>query len=149
MSQPSTASLTCPKCRGAMRTYERSDVHVDQCTECRGIFLDRGELEKLFEAEANWNSRQAQAATPPRPAQAPPPPAPGGYAPPPPPPAHGGGYAPPPPPAYGQPAYPAAAPAYGHGPQYGHGGYHGHYRHGHGYHGHYRRRKSFLNELFD
>jgi len=25
-----------------MRTYERSDVTVDQCSECRGIFLDRG-----------------------------------------------------------------------------------------------------------
>jgi Zn-finger nucleic acid-binding protein len=43
--------LTCPKCQGAMRTYERSGVTVDQCTECRGIFLDRGELEKLVDAE--------------------------------------------------------------------------------------------------
>jgi Zn-finger nucleic acid-binding protein len=137
--------MTCPKCHGEMRVYERSGVTVDQCTECRGIFLDRGELEKLFEAEANWNSRQAPSA--PRPAQAPPAPQPG-YAPPPPP-AHGGGYAAPPPPAYGTPGYPPAA--YGsHQPQYG-GGYHGHYRQ-QGYHGHYRGRKkhkSFLNELFD
>jgi Zn-finger nucleic acid-binding protein len=135
--------MTCPKCHGEMRVYERSGVTVDQCTECRGIFLDRGELEKLFEAEANWNSRQA--AGPPPPQQPPRPAAPpGGYAPPPPPPMHGGGYAAPPPPAYGAPAahgYPA--PAYG-----AHGGYHGHYRQ-HGHHGHYRRRKSFLNELFD
>ena len=43
--------LTCPKCQGAMRSYERSGVTVDQCTECRGIFLDRGELEKLVDAE--------------------------------------------------------------------------------------------------
>ncbi|GAA3349769.1 hypothetical protein GCM10020358_73150 [Amorphoplanes nipponensis] len=138
--------MTCPKCRGEMRVYERSGVTIDQCTECRGIFLDRGELEKLFDAEANWNSRQASSA--PRPAQAPPmAPQPGGYAPPPPPPPHGGGYAAPPP-AYGQPAYPAAAPYGAHQPQYG-GGYHGHYRQGH--HGHYRGRKhkSFLNELFD
>jgi Zn-finger nucleic acid-binding protein len=133
--------MTCPKCHGEMRTYERSGVTIDQCTECRGIFLDRGELEKIFEAEANWNSRQQGAgAPPPRPQQ-------GGYAPPPPTaPAHGGGYPPaPPPPAYGQPThgYPAATPAYG-----AHGAYHGHYRHG-GHHGHYRRRRSFLNELFD
>jgi len=45
-------SLVCPKCQGAMRTYERSGVSVDQCTECRGIFLDRGELERLVDAEA-------------------------------------------------------------------------------------------------
>ena len=34
-----------------MRTYERNGVVVDQCTECRGIFLDRGELERLVDAE--------------------------------------------------------------------------------------------------
>ena len=38
------STLTCPKCGGEMRSYERNDVVVDQCTECRGIFLDRGEL---------------------------------------------------------------------------------------------------------
>jgi Zn-finger nucleic acid-binding protein len=153
--------MTCPKCHGEMRVYERSGVTVDQCTECRGIFLDRGELEKLFEAEANWNQQQAPGRPAAAPAAPPAPPAPqhGGYVPPPPPPTHGGGgYASPPPPqqpgygqpgygqpGYGQPArgYPAQAP--GHAPAYGH---HGHYRSGH--HGHYRRKKkSFLNELFD
>ena len=47
--------LTCPKCQGPMRTYERNGVHVDQCTECRGIFLDRGELERLVDAETAWH----------------------------------------------------------------------------------------------
>ena len=46
--------LICPKCQGRMRTYERSGVHLDQCTECRGIFLDRGELEHLVDAEKGW-----------------------------------------------------------------------------------------------
>jgi uncharacterized protein len=43
--------LTCPKCHGSMRSYERSGIVVDQCGECRGVFLDRGELEKLIDAE--------------------------------------------------------------------------------------------------
>ncbi|MFD2090937.1 TFIIB-type zinc ribbon-containing protein [Blastococcus deserti] len=47
--------LTCPKCSGTMRTYERNGVHVDQCTECRGIFLDRGELDRLIDAENAWH----------------------------------------------------------------------------------------------
>lgn len=47
--------LTCPKCHGTMRTYERNGVHVDQCTECRGIFLDRGELDRLIDAENAWH----------------------------------------------------------------------------------------------
>ena len=45
------AALVCPKCQGAMRAYERNGVTIDQCTDCRGIFLDRGELERLSEAE--------------------------------------------------------------------------------------------------
>lgn len=53
-------SLTCPKCRGAMRTYERSGITVDQCTECRGIFLDRGELERLVDAEVKFNAPAPQ-----------------------------------------------------------------------------------------
>lgn len=50
MTEPTTA-LICPKCAGQMRSYERNGVTVDQCTDCRGIFLDRGELERLIEAE--------------------------------------------------------------------------------------------------
>lgn len=46
-----TMTLVCPKCAGQMRSYERNGITVDQCTECRGIFLDRGELERLIEAE--------------------------------------------------------------------------------------------------
>ena len=44
-----------------MRTYERNGVHVDQCTECRGIFLDRGELERLIDAENSWHGAPAAA----------------------------------------------------------------------------------------
>jgi Zn-finger nucleic acid-binding protein len=44
-------ALRCPKCAGDMVTYERSGIHLDQCRECRGFFLDRGELEKLVDAE--------------------------------------------------------------------------------------------------
>jgi len=128
--------MTCPKCHGEMRQYERSGVTVDQCTECRGIFLDRGELEKLFDAEANWNQANAQPS-----AQAPAPAAgqhAGGYVPPPPPPSHAppshapAPHMPPPPPV--QHGYPAPV-------------YRGHY----GHRGHYHRRKhkSFLHELFD
>jgi Zn-finger nucleic acid-binding protein len=53
-----------------MRTYERSGVTVDQCTECRGIFLDRGELEKLVDAEIAYNGPQpVQQQTPQQPVQ--------------------------------------------------------------------------------
>jgi Zn-finger nucleic acid-binding protein len=41
-----------------MRQYERNGVTIDQCTECRGIFLDRGELEHLVGAEEQWNNQR-------------------------------------------------------------------------------------------
>ena len=34
-----------------MRTVDRQGIHIDQCDGCRGIFLDRGELERLVDAE--------------------------------------------------------------------------------------------------
>ncbi|MET7326665.1 zf-TFIIB domain-containing protein [Nonomuraea sp. NPDC005650] len=56
--------MQCPKCRGNMRTYERNGVHIEQCDNCRGIFLDYGELETLTRMETQYHT-------------APPPPAPG------------------------------------------------------------------------
>ena len=47
-----------------MRSYERNQVHVDQCSGCGGLFLDRGELEALVAAENAWHApQQAQAST--------------------------------------------------------------------------------------
>jgi Zn-finger nucleic acid-binding protein len=53
-----TQTLTCPKCGSEMRSYERNGVLVDQCTGCKGIFLDRGELERLTEAENTFYERE-------------------------------------------------------------------------------------------
>lgn len=63
--------LTCPKCHGAMRQYERNSVTIDQCSDCRGVFLDRGELEKLIDAEAQWADNAAPAGPPPQQPQQP------------------------------------------------------------------------------
>ncbi len=48
-----------------MRAYERNGITVDQCGECRGIFLDRGELEHLVEADSRAHT-PAPSAAPPR-----------------------------------------------------------------------------------
>lgn len=37
-----------------MLTYARNGITIDQCTACRGIFLDRGELERLISAESSY-----------------------------------------------------------------------------------------------
>ncbi|MGD7705446.1 zf-TFIIB domain-containing protein [Microlunatus sp. Y2014] len=59
--------LTCPKCQASMRQYERNGVVIDQCSECRGIYLDRGELEKLMDAESAFYAGSQAAPTGPPP----------------------------------------------------------------------------------
>ncbi|MFJ9639559.1 zf-TFIIB domain-containing protein [Streptomyces sp. NPDC101178] len=56
--------MQCPKCHAQMQTYNRNGVQIEQCSGCRGIFLDYGELESLTRLESQW----AQQAPPPPPA---------------------------------------------------------------------------------
>jgi Zn-finger nucleic acid-binding protein len=53
-----TTNLICPKCHGEMLTYERNGILVDQCPDCRGVFLDRGELDQLLDAERGYDGRE-------------------------------------------------------------------------------------------
>jgi Zn-finger nucleic acid-binding protein len=46
--------LICLKCKAPMRTYKRNGIVIDQCTGCHGIFLDRGELERLIGIESTY-----------------------------------------------------------------------------------------------
>ena len=43
-----------------MRQYERSGITIDQCDECRGVYLDRGELERLLAAESTFYASTQQ-----------------------------------------------------------------------------------------
>ncbi len=43
--------LLCPNDNASMATVQRAGVSFDMCPTCRGVWLDRGELEKLLEAE--------------------------------------------------------------------------------------------------
>jgi uncharacterized protein len=40
--------LLCPNDNGSMQSVQRSGVEFDICPTCRGVWLDRGELEKLL-----------------------------------------------------------------------------------------------------
>lgn len=40
--------MRCPLCDVPMKEVERRGVLIDVCPECRGVWLDRGELEKLL-----------------------------------------------------------------------------------------------------
>ncbi len=61
--------LMCPNDNAAMQTLERGGVQFDMCPTCRGVWLDRGELEKLMESAAQDGRASAPSAAPQPPAQ--------------------------------------------------------------------------------
>jgi Zn-finger nucleic acid-binding protein len=88
--------MQCPVDGTTLQMSERAGIEIDYCPQCRGVWLDRGELDKII-------AKQVEQDTPAAPApQAPPPQQqqPGG--------------------PWSQPAYP---PQQGYDPRYGHKGY--------------------------
>ena len=44
--------LRCPACQVDLVMSERQGVEIDYCPRCRGVWLDRGELDKILERSA-------------------------------------------------------------------------------------------------
>lgn len=66
------AAMSCPVCRVPLAMSDRQGIEIDYCPQCRGVWLDRGELDKIIERSV------PQTATPSAPQTvAPPPPQPG------------------------------------------------------------------------
>lgn len=65
--------MNCPVCTLALVMTERQGIEIDYCPKCRGVWLDRGELDKIVERSAqNDSARPAQPAAPPAQGYAPP-----------------------------------------------------------------------------
>src|SRR3546814_14097283 len=61
MSSSAAASqgMLCPVCKVTLSISERQGVEIDFCPQCRGVWLDRGELDKIIE--------RSETAAPPQP----------------------------------------------------------------------------------
>ena len=66
----SAAGMPCPVCQVSLVMSERQGVEIDYCPQCRGVWLDRGELDKILERSAA-ESRPAPTQQPDYPAQQP------------------------------------------------------------------------------
>jgi uncharacterized protein len=49
--------MNCPVCNVALTMTERQGVEIDYCPRCRGVWLDRGELDKIIERSAAGEQR--------------------------------------------------------------------------------------------
>ncbi len=58
--------MKCPVCNGIdLKMADRQGIEIDYCPECRGVWLDRGELDKIIErsgtqATASYTQPQPQ-----------------------------------------------------------------------------------------
>jgi Zn-finger nucleic acid-binding protein len=111
--------MACPVDGTTLVMSERQSIEIDYCPTCRGVWLDRGELDKIIERSEAASASAAQGAAPPQAPQAPYP---------------------------AQAPYPPQAP---YPQQSGPWGGHPQGTHGYGQHPYKKRRKSFLEELFD
>jgi Zn-finger nucleic acid-binding protein len=55
--------MKCPICSGVdLKIAERQGIEIDYCPECRGVWLDRGELDKIIERSYTTSNTYAQPA---------------------------------------------------------------------------------------
>ena len=45
--------MNCPKCTVPLKVSDRDGVQIDICPDCRGVWLDRGELDKIIERSSS------------------------------------------------------------------------------------------------
>ncbi len=56
--------MKCPNCNETLLMSERNNIEIDYCPSCRGVWLDKGELDKMLDYAAKntapTNSNQNQ-----------------------------------------------------------------------------------------
>lgn len=64
--------MKCPACKEPnLVMSERKGIEIDYCPECRGIWLDRGELDKILERSREEDAPKREATSQPAPQSAP------------------------------------------------------------------------------
>jgi Zn-finger nucleic acid-binding protein len=60
--------MACPICKSGLQLSVRADIEIDYCPTCRGVWLDRGELDKIIErSQPAAAPAPVYASAPPRP----------------------------------------------------------------------------------
>ena len=56
--------MQCPVDNTTLAMADRQGIEIDYCPQCRGVWLDRGELDKLIERESSYSAGPAPAPPP-------------------------------------------------------------------------------------
>ncbi len=52
--------MNCPTCKVELKIADRQGVEIDYCPQCRGVWLDRGELDKIIERSTQTAAPQRE-----------------------------------------------------------------------------------------
>jgi Zn-finger nucleic acid-binding protein len=58
--------MPCPVCKVPLSMSDRQGVEIDYCPQCRGVWLDRGELDKIIERSVAADAPPQSAPPPPQ-----------------------------------------------------------------------------------
>ncbi|GAA4754169.1 zf-TFIIB domain-containing protein [Sphingomonas daechungensis] len=56
--------MQCPVCATQLTMSERQGIEIDYCPSCRGVWLDRGELDKIIQRSGAASDAPPQAVVP-------------------------------------------------------------------------------------
>ena len=47
--------MNCPNCSSLMQEVRKYDIDIDYCTNCKGVWLDRGEIDKIATMQTRYD----------------------------------------------------------------------------------------------
>ena len=56
--------MNCPNCNETLVMSERQGVEIDYCPKCRGVWLDKGELDKIIDKSAAYEPPRNETSDP-------------------------------------------------------------------------------------
>lgn len=51
--------MKCPNCNETLLMTQRNNIEIDYCPSCRGVWLDKGELDKMLDFASQYTSAPA------------------------------------------------------------------------------------------
>lgn len=70
-SPEAVSAMLCPVCKVGLSMTDRQGIEIDYCPQCRGVWLDRGELDKIIERSVPAAAPRAAAQPAPAPERRP------------------------------------------------------------------------------
>ena len=51
------SDMQCPNCSVQMQLMQRNEVDIDYCPSCKGVWLDRGEIDKIAKIQRSYEDQ--------------------------------------------------------------------------------------------